>query len=162
MTTFCVCMNAYIFTTSTSTSNVCGVLTRRQRLLYTADSKAIRDIKTPSDRSAPLPSRMYRPNVWPGRLTISTSCITGKHKHKHKQMVISLIIPPHGKIVFEPHTKNHLPASSDGHHLSTLISAPLRRLVDCQYSVPPNCVRSFRHVVRHSAFESEQQNSTQY
>ena len=49
-------------------------LTRRHPLLYTADSKAILDIKTPSDRSAPFPSLIYNPKVCPGRFTISTNC----------------------------------------------------------------------------------------
>lgn len=60
--------------------------TRRHPELYTGDSKAMREMNTPSARSAPLPSRMYSPSVWPGRFTISTICtlnltFCGKNKH---------------------------------------------------------------------------------
>ena len=50
-------------------------------------SGAIRDMNTPSERSIPLPSRMYNPNVCPGLLTISTKLVmaSGSWKTKEKK-----------------------------------------------------------------------------
>lgn len=62
-----------ILLTSTKFTARISSPTFKQPLLYTADSSAIRDMKTPSERAPPSPSLMYNPRVWPGRLTISTS-----------------------------------------------------------------------------------------
>ena len=47
----------------------------------------MREMKTPSARSMPLPSRMYSPSVWPGRLTISTKCTEYLGSCKRKQNI---------------------------------------------------------------------------
>lgn len=60
----------------TKTKETNTILTFKHPLLYTADSKAILEMKTPSFLSIPFPSRMYSPKVCPGLFTISTNCTT--------------------------------------------------------------------------------------